>query len=145
VRFPLDATPTDLTFAQWLGLFTCFRDHVPPHKQQALVARVQAQEPTGAQQRPPILRPPLPRPPPAWIAWCLKESVARTRAVVAGLLPLRLHLAIGWWNRFADALWAVCARQVENLPPPEITGLGCQSPSARHHQQQGLDTLRFDA
>ncbi len=68
LHFPLDATPTELTFAQWLGLFRFFRESVPPHKQQALMARVRAQEPTGAQHGTPPLRPPLPRPPPRWIA-----------------------------------------------------------------------------
>jgi 23S rRNA (adenine-N6)-dimethyltransferase len=31
--FPLDATPTQLTFPQWLGLFECFRQKVPAYKQ----------------------------------------------------------------------------------------------------------------
>jgi 23S rRNA (adenine-N6)-dimethyltransferase len=69
--FPLDATPTDLTFAQWLGLFRAFRTHVPPRKQRALVARVHAQEPTGARHPIPPMRPPLPRPPPGWMRWLI--------------------------------------------------------------------------
>jgi 23S rRNA (adenine-N6)-dimethyltransferase len=31
--FPLDATPSQLTFPQWLGLFECFRQRVPVYKQ----------------------------------------------------------------------------------------------------------------
>ena len=31
--FPLDATPSQLTFAQWLGLFECFKQRVPMYKQ----------------------------------------------------------------------------------------------------------------
>ena len=31
--FPLDATPSQLTFAQWLGLFDCFKQRVPLGKQ----------------------------------------------------------------------------------------------------------------
>jgi 23S rRNA (adenine-N6)-dimethyltransferase len=31
--FPLDATPSQLTFAQWLGLFECFKQRVPIYKQ----------------------------------------------------------------------------------------------------------------
>ncbi|MFZ0548143.1 MAG: 23S ribosomal RNA methyltransferase Erm, partial [Candidatus Promineifilaceae bacterium] len=31
--FPLDATPSELTFEQWLGLFECFRQRVPDSKQ----------------------------------------------------------------------------------------------------------------
>lgn len=31
--FPLDATPSQLTFAQWLGLFECFKQRVPMNKQ----------------------------------------------------------------------------------------------------------------
>jgi 23S rRNA (adenine-N6)-dimethyltransferase len=30
--FPLDATPSQLTFAQWLGLFECFKHKVPIYK-----------------------------------------------------------------------------------------------------------------
>lgn len=52
LQFPLDATPTQLTFDQWLGLFRYFQTGVPHYKQQALVARVH--EPSA----------PLPRPPP---------------------------------------------------------------------------------
>ena len=33
LHFPLDATPSKLTFEQWLGLFECFRQRVPSHKQ----------------------------------------------------------------------------------------------------------------
>ena len=31
--FPLDATPTQLTFEQWLGLFECFQKRTPKYKQ----------------------------------------------------------------------------------------------------------------
>ena len=31
--FPLDVTPSQLTFAQWLGLFECFKGRVPTYKQ----------------------------------------------------------------------------------------------------------------
>jgi 23S rRNA (adenine-N6)-dimethyltransferase len=31
--FPLDSTPSQLTFGQWLGLFECFKQRVPIHKQ----------------------------------------------------------------------------------------------------------------
>ena len=31
--FPLNATPSQLTFAQWLGLFECFKGKVPTYKQ----------------------------------------------------------------------------------------------------------------
>jgi len=31
--FPLDATPSKLTFEQWLGLFECFKERVPRNKQ----------------------------------------------------------------------------------------------------------------
>lgn len=31
--FPLDATPSQLTFEQWLGLFECFKQRVPIYKQ----------------------------------------------------------------------------------------------------------------
>ena len=31
--FPLDATPSHLTFEQWLGLFECFKQRVPRNKQ----------------------------------------------------------------------------------------------------------------
>jgi 23S rRNA (adenine-N6)-dimethyltransferase len=31
--FPLDATPSQLTFGQWLGLFECFKERVPMYKQ----------------------------------------------------------------------------------------------------------------
>ena len=31
--FPLNATPSQLTFAQWLGLFECFKGRVPTYKQ----------------------------------------------------------------------------------------------------------------
>ena len=33
LRFPLDATPSRLTFEQWLGLFECFKQRVPRDKQ----------------------------------------------------------------------------------------------------------------
>jgi hypothetical protein len=33
LQFPIDATPSELTFAQWLGLFECYRQRVPRHKQ----------------------------------------------------------------------------------------------------------------
>ncbi len=33
LRFPLEATPSELTFEQWLGLFDCFKTRVPAHKQ----------------------------------------------------------------------------------------------------------------
>jgi 23S rRNA (adenine-N6)-dimethyltransferase len=33
LHFPLDVTPSQLTFEQWLGLFECFRERVPSNKQ----------------------------------------------------------------------------------------------------------------
>ena len=33
LSFLLDATPSQLTFEQWLGLFECFKQRVPRHKQ----------------------------------------------------------------------------------------------------------------
>jgi len=33
LHFPLDATPSELTFEQWLGLFDCFKQRVPSNKQ----------------------------------------------------------------------------------------------------------------
>ncbi len=33
LHFPLDVTPSELTFEQWLGLFECFKQRVPSHKQ----------------------------------------------------------------------------------------------------------------
>lgn len=33
LHFPLDATPSELTFEQWLGLFDCFKQRVPRNKQ----------------------------------------------------------------------------------------------------------------
>jgi 23S rRNA (adenine-N6)-dimethyltransferase len=33
LHFPFDATPSDLTFEQWLGLFECFKQRVPSNKQ----------------------------------------------------------------------------------------------------------------
>ena len=33
LHLPLDATPTKLTFEQWLGLFECFKQRVPIYKQ----------------------------------------------------------------------------------------------------------------
>jgi hypothetical protein len=33
LQFPLDATPSRLTFEQWLGLFECFKQRVPRIKQ----------------------------------------------------------------------------------------------------------------
>ena len=34
--FQLDATPSRLTFEQWLGLFECFKQRVPSHKQASI-------------------------------------------------------------------------------------------------------------
>jgi hypothetical protein len=34
LHFPLDATPSQLNFAQWLGLFHCFKERVPMCKQE---------------------------------------------------------------------------------------------------------------
>lgn len=76
LHFPLDATPTQLTFVQWLGLFRGFRAHVPPYKQQALVARVrEGQMPVSRRQRGPIALP-LPRPPPG-TGVMLRDCIAR--------------------------------------------------------------------
>lgn len=36
LHFPLDATPSELTFEQWLGLFDCFKHRVPSHKQMCI-------------------------------------------------------------------------------------------------------------
>ena len=33
LHFPLNATPSNLTFEQWLGLFECFKQRVPSNKQ----------------------------------------------------------------------------------------------------------------
>ncbi|HEU0297601.1 MAG TPA: 23S ribosomal RNA methyltransferase Erm [Anaerolineales bacterium] len=33
LHFPLDATPSQLSFGQWLGLFECFKERVPMYKQ----------------------------------------------------------------------------------------------------------------
>ena len=33
LHFPLNATPSELTFDQWLGLFECFKQRVPNNKQ----------------------------------------------------------------------------------------------------------------
>lgn len=33
LHFPFDATPSELTFEQWLGLFDCFKQRVPSNKQ----------------------------------------------------------------------------------------------------------------
>src|SRR5688572_7145096 len=33
LNFPLNAIPSELTFEQWLGLFECFKQRVPKHKQ----------------------------------------------------------------------------------------------------------------
>jgi len=33
LHFPLDATPSELTLEQWLGLFDCFKNRVPSNKQ----------------------------------------------------------------------------------------------------------------
>jgi 16S rRNA A1518/A1519 N6-dimethyltransferase RsmA/KsgA/DIM1 with predicted DNA glycosylase/AP lyase activity len=33
LHFPLDVTPSRLTFEQWLGLFECFKQKVPGNKQ----------------------------------------------------------------------------------------------------------------
>jgi hypothetical protein len=32
LQFPLEATPSELTFEQWLGLFGCFMEQVPEGK-----------------------------------------------------------------------------------------------------------------
>jgi len=37
LRFPLDVTPTELTFEQWMGLFDCFKHRVPAWKQAHLL------------------------------------------------------------------------------------------------------------
>jgi 23S rRNA (adenine-N6)-dimethyltransferase len=36
LQCPLDATPSDLTFEQWFGLFECFKQRVPSNKQACL-------------------------------------------------------------------------------------------------------------
>jgi 23S rRNA (adenine-N6)-dimethyltransferase len=36
LRFPLNATPTNLTFEQWLGLFDCFQHRVVEYKQRLI-------------------------------------------------------------------------------------------------------------
>jgi 23S rRNA (adenine-N6)-dimethyltransferase len=36
LRFPLSATPSELTFEQWLGLLDCLKRRVPPYKQMRL-------------------------------------------------------------------------------------------------------------
>jgi 23S rRNA (adenine-N6)-dimethyltransferase len=81
LHFAPDTTPTELTFAQWLGLFHFFRTSVPLPKQEALIARVRAQEPPGSRRIAPTMRPPLPRPPPSVLAWrfrwCLTAAVPR--------------------------------------------------------------------
>lgn len=64
LQFPLDATPTALTFDQWLGLFRFFQTDVPPHKQQALVARVRGISGPETRRRGVPITLPLPRPPP---------------------------------------------------------------------------------
>ncbi|GEM_PF-533820 len=64
LQFPLNATPTQLTFDQWCGLFSYFQTGVPRYKQQTVVARVH--EPTAPTPRhggAPVFMP-LPRPPP---------------------------------------------------------------------------------
>jgi 23S rRNA (adenine-N6)-dimethyltransferase len=33
LHFPLDVTPSALTFEQWLGLFECFKQRVPRNRQ----------------------------------------------------------------------------------------------------------------
>ncbi|MCX6048558.1 MAG: 23S ribosomal RNA methyltransferase Erm [Chloroflexi bacterium] len=36
LQFPAEATPTQLSFEQWLGLFACFTEHVPDTKQKLI-------------------------------------------------------------------------------------------------------------
>ena len=36
LHFPLDVTPSELTFEQWLGLFDCFQQRVPQYKQMVI-------------------------------------------------------------------------------------------------------------
>lgn len=36
LHFPLDVTPSELTFEQWLGLFDCFKQRVPSYKQMCI-------------------------------------------------------------------------------------------------------------
>jgi 23S rRNA (adenine-N6)-dimethyltransferase len=64
LQFPLDATPTQLTFDQWFGLFRFFQTGVPLHKQQALVARVREMTGPVIPHRGAPITLPLPRPPP---------------------------------------------------------------------------------
>jgi 23S rRNA (adenine-N6)-dimethyltransferase len=40
LHFPLDATPSKLTFEQWLGLFECFKQRVPSNKQAYIGRRI---------------------------------------------------------------------------------------------------------
>lgn len=37
LHFPIDATPSRLTFEQWLGLFECFKQRVPGHRQACIM------------------------------------------------------------------------------------------------------------
>jgi 23S rRNA (adenine-N6)-dimethyltransferase len=37
LHFPLDVTPSELTFEQWLGLFECFKERVPDDKQRVVL------------------------------------------------------------------------------------------------------------
>lgn len=64
LQFPLDATPTQLTFDQWLGLFRYFQIGVPAYKQQALVAHVHDTSGPATRHGGMPIFPSLPRPPP---------------------------------------------------------------------------------
>lgn len=62
-----EATPTQMTFAQWLGLFAAFRTHVPERKRQAVLAWVARHD----------LPAWLAVPPPLWdalVAWASDSS-----------------------------------------------------------------------
>lgn len=37
--FPLEATPTELTFEQWLGPYRCFMERVPDIKREGILGR----------------------------------------------------------------------------------------------------------
>lgn len=111
LAFPLDATPTALTFDQWLGLFRYFQSGVPSHKQQALVARVRDMTGPVIRHRGAPITLPLPRPPPHWQiseAWTPFQierdsgngtpkrfpTVARSCHVASGrVMPSRSHWA----------------------------------------------------